>query len=122
MFSRSAACAIEPHSPTATKYSSWRSVKRSGMSRPDVSPPDAAVLPPSPSTEPQYLIQTVFSAVYLSKECSDRSRPKPDCFIPPNGVIAESASTVLTDTVPATSRSETSSAARSRVQTEAASP
>lgn len=28
-----------------------------------------------------YLIQVVFSAVYFSSECKDRSRPKPDCFM-----------------------------------------
>ena len=69
------------------------------------------------------MIQVVLSAEYLSKECSERSRPKPDCFMPPKGVMAESASTVLTETVPANSASETERArVRSRVQTEAARP
>ena len=42
----------------------------------------------------------------LSSAWSDRSRPNPDCFTPPNGVIGLSASTVFTDTVPARRRSE----------------
>src|SRR6201999_1053249 len=63
--------------------------------------------------------QVVFSPVYLSRACSDRSRPNPDCLNPPNGVWALSASTVLTDTVPARSAAATRCAReRSFVQTE----
>jgi hypothetical protein len=39
-------------------------------------------------------IQVVFRPVYLSRACSERSRPNPDCLNPPNGVCALSASTV----------------------------
>src|SRR6476660_2392662 len=71
----------------------------------------------------QNAIQVVFSPVYLSRACSDRSRPNPDCLKPPNGVCALSASTVLTDTVPARSAAATRCAReRSFVHTEAASP
>ncbi len=37
-------------------------------------------------------IQVVFSSVYLSKACSDLSRPVPDCLKPPNGTVMSSAS------------------------------
>ncbi|AVB12622.1 hypothetical protein BKM09_014700 [Pseudomonas amygdali pv. morsprunorum] len=33
------------------------------------------------------LIQVDFSSVYLSKACSDLSRPLPDCLKPPNGAV-----------------------------------
>ena len=36
--------------------------------------------------------QVVFSSVYLSKACSDLSRPIPDCLKPPNGTVMSSAS------------------------------
>src|SRR3954447_14487446 len=68
-------------------------------------------------------IQVVFRPVYLSSACNDRSRPKPDCLNPPNGVCALRASTVLTDTVPARSAAATRWAReRSLVHTEAANP
>ena len=37
-------------------------------------------------------IQVVLSSVYLSKACSDLSRPMPDCLKPPNGTVMSSAS------------------------------
>jgi hypothetical protein len=37
-------------------------------------------------------IHVVLSSVYLSKACSDLSRPMPDCLNPPNGTVMSSAS------------------------------
>ena len=37
-------------------------------------------------------IQVVFNSVYLSKACSDLSRPMPDCLKPPKGTVMSSAS------------------------------
>ena len=37
-------------------------------------------------------IHVVLSSVYLSKACSDLSRPVPDCLKPPNGTVMSSAS------------------------------
>ena len=37
-------------------------------------------------------IHVVLSSVYLSKACSDLSRPMPDCLKPPNGTVMSSAS------------------------------
>ena len=37
-------------------------------------------------------IHVVLSSVYLSKACSDLSRPMPDCLKPPKGTVMSSAS------------------------------
>src|SRR5688572_4802848 len=37
-------------------------------------------------------IHVVLSSVYLSRACSDLSRPMPDCLKPPNGTVMSSAS------------------------------
>ena len=69
------------------------------------------------------MIHVVFKDVYLSKECRDKSRPKPDCLTPPNGVTGLNASTVLTETVPAFNYFETRRARdKLSVQTDAAKP
>ena len=39
--------------------------------------------------------------MYLSIACGERSRPKPDCLKPPNGVASDERSNALTQTVPA---------------------
>ena len=46
----------------------------------------------------QSLIQVAFSSVYLSKACSDLSRPLPDCLKPPNGAVMSPPSYWLTQT------------------------
>ena len=61
--------------------------------------------------------------MYLSIACGERSRPKPDCLKPPNGVASDERSNVLTQTVPARIARESRWAAfMSRVQTAAARP
>ncbi len=51
--------------------------------------------------------QVVFRWVYASSACSERSRPWPESFMPPNGVASDEASNVLIQTVPARRRRAT---------------
>ena len=51
--------------------------------------------------------QVVFRCVYASSACSERSRPWPESFMPPNGVASDEASNVLIQTVPARRRRAT---------------
>ena len=39
-----------------------------------------------------YAVQIVLKSMYLSIACGDRSRPKPDCLKPPNGVVSDERS------------------------------
>src|SRR5690606_26684524 len=47
-----------------------------------------------------YVIEMPLSSVYFSSACSERSRPKPDCFMPPNGTVMSQASQPLIHTSP----------------------
>src|SRR5271156_450641 len=39
-----------------------------------------------------YAVQIVLKSMYLSIACGERSRPKPDCLKPPNGVASDERS------------------------------
>src|SRR5699024_811254 len=49
------------------------------------------------------LTQGAFNSVYLSKACSDLSRPLPDCWKPPNGAVMSPPSYWFTHALPARS-------------------